>query len=40
MQTEKQFSKILVAEHAKTHVLPKGRVKQTFDDSAVTIYSL
>jgi 16S rRNA (guanine966-N2)-methyltransferase len=37
---EKQFSKILVAEHAKTHVLPKGRVKQTFDDSAVTIYSL
>jgi len=37
---EKQFSKILVAEHAKTHVLPKGKMKQTFEDTSVTIYSL
>ena len=37
---EKKFSKILAVEHAKTHVLPKGRVKQTFDETAVTIYEL
>lgn len=37
---EKQFSKLLVAEHAKTHILPKGRLKHTFEDTAVTIYSL
>ncbi len=37
---EKKFSKVLVAEHAKTHVLPKGRVKQAFEDTAVTIYAL
>ncbi len=37
---EKQFSRILAVEHAKTHVLPKGRVKQTFDDTSVTIYAL
>jgi 16S rRNA (guanine966-N2)-methyltransferase len=37
---EKRFSKILVAEHAKTHELPKGKVKQTWEDTSVTIYSL
>jgi 16S rRNA (guanine966-N2)-methyltransferase len=36
----KQFSRILVAEHANTHVLPKGKVKQGFDDTCVTIYEL
>ncbi|HEV8410490.1 MAG TPA: 16S rRNA (guanine(966)-N(2))-methyltransferase RsmD [Gemmatimonadaceae bacterium] len=36
---EKKFSKILVAEHAKVHVLPKGSAKQTWDDTSVTIYS-
>jgi 16S rRNA (guanine966-N2)-methyltransferase len=37
---EKKFSRILAVEHAKTHELPKGKVKQTFDDTSVTIYSL
>ena len=37
---EKKFSKVLAVEHAKTHVLPKGTVKQTFDDTSVTIYRL
>ena len=35
---QKRFSKILVAEHAKAHVLPKGKVKQVFEETAVTIY--
>ncbi len=35
---EKKFSRILVAEHAKGHVLPKGKMKQVFDETAVTIY--
>jgi 16S rRNA (guanine966-N2)-methyltransferase len=32
------YSKVLVAEHARTHVLPKGALRRTYDDSAVTIY--
>ena len=37
---ENPFSRILAVEHAKTHELPMGKVKQTFDDTSVTIYSL
>lgn len=37
---EKRFSKILIAEHAKVHLLPKGKAKQTWDDTSVTIYTL
>ena len=37
---ERRFSRILAAEHAATHTLPKGTVRQTFDDTSVTIYRL
>ena len=37
---EKRFSRILAVEHAGTHELPKGNVRQSFDDTSVTIYSL
>jgi 16S rRNA (guanine966-N2)-methyltransferase len=33
-----QFSRILAVEHARTHDLPKGDRRKTFDDSVVTIY--
>lgn len=33
-----KFSRILAVEHARTHDLPKGAQRKTFDDSAVTIY--
>jgi 16S rRNA (guanine966-N2)-methyltransferase len=33
-----QFSRILAVEHARTHELPKGDQRKTFDDSVVTIY--
>jgi 16S rRNA (guanine966-N2)-methyltransferase len=33
-----RFSRILAVEHAKTHDLPKGSVRQTFDDTSITIY--
>ncbi len=32
------YSAVLVAEHAPTHELPRGGVRQLFDESAVTIY--
>ena len=32
------FARILVAEHASTHVLPKGSQTQSFDETVVTIY--
>jgi 16S rRNA (guanine966-N2)-methyltransferase len=32
------FARILVAEHASTHVLPKGNQTQSFDETVVTIY--
>lgn len=33
-----KFSRVLAVEHARTHELPKGSQRTTFDDSAVTIY--
>jgi 16S rRNA (guanine966-N2)-methyltransferase len=33
-----RFARILVVEHARTHVLPPGVVHQRFDDTAITIY--
>jgi 16S rRNA (guanine966-N2)-methyltransferase len=32
------FSRVLVAEHARTHELPPGRSRLRFDDTSVTIY--
>ncbi len=37
---ETRFARILVAEHARTHELPRGGRRQLFDDTAVTIYRL
>jgi 16S rRNA (guanine966-N2)-methyltransferase len=37
---EKRFSHILAVEHAKAHELPKGRLRQSFDETSVTIYEL
>jgi 16S rRNA (guanine966-N2)-methyltransferase len=33
-----RFSRILAVEHAKTHELPRGTLRRTFDDTSVTIY--
>ena len=33
-----RFARVLVAEHARTHVLPPGGRQRTLDDSALTIY--
>jgi 16S rRNA (guanine966-N2)-methyltransferase len=35
---ERHFSRVLVAEHDAAHDLPKGALRHTFDDSAITIY--
>lgn len=32
------FSRVLVAEHARDHELPRGSVRRSFDDTAVTLY--
>ena len=32
------FSRVLVAEHAADHELPRGSTRRTFDDTGVTIY--
>ena len=32
------FSKILVAEHARTHAIPAGAWRRAFDDTLITIY--
>jgi len=37
---ETRFARILAAEHARTHELPRGGRRQLFDDTAVTIYRL
>ena len=34
------FSKVLVAEHARSHVLPPGAVHRTFEGTLVTVYRL
>ncbi len=35
---ETSFARVLVAEHARTHELPKGAERLTIDDTVVTIY--
>ena len=37
---ERRFSRILAAEHARTHELPRGARSRTFEDTVVTIYEL
>ena len=37
---EKRFSRVLVAEHARSHTLPGGAWRMTYDDTVVTIYRL
>ena len=32
------FARILAVEHARTHVLPPGALRRTYDDTAITIY--
>jgi 16S rRNA (guanine966-N2)-methyltransferase len=32
------FSRILAVEHARTHELPRGAHRETFDDTSLTIY--
>ena len=32
------FSRILVAEHARTHELPPGRTRRMFEETLITIY--
>ena len=32
------FSRILVAEHARTHTIPAGAWRRAFDDTLITIY--
>jgi 16S rRNA (guanine966-N2)-methyltransferase len=34
------FSRILAVEHARSHELPKGVQRKSFEDSAVTIYRI
>ncbi|HEY4218780.1 MAG TPA: RsmD family RNA methyltransferase [Gemmatimonadaceae bacterium] len=34
------FSRLLIAEHSKDHVLPPGQRRQSFDDTAITIYEV
>jgi len=33
-----RFSRVLVAEHARDHELPRGSLRRGFDDTAVTLY--
>ena len=35
---ERRFSRILAVEHARSHRLPKGAYRQSFQDSMITIY--
>lgn len=35
-----KFSRILAVEHARSHELPKGSERKTFEDSMVTIYRI
>jgi 16S rRNA (guanine966-N2)-methyltransferase len=32
------FSRVLAVEHARTHDLPRGALRRTFEDTSVTIY--
>jgi 16S rRNA (guanine966-N2)-methyltransferase len=33
-----QFAPVLAVEHARTHALPPGALRRTFDDTTITIY--
>jgi hypothetical protein len=33
-----RFARVLAVEHARTHELPAGGERQTFEETAVTIY--
>ena len=33
-----KFSRVLVLEHAKSHDVPKGSARRSFDDTTVTVY--
>jgi 16S rRNA (guanine966-N2)-methyltransferase len=33
-----RFARILAVEHARTHVLPNGVLRRTFEDTTITIY--
>jgi len=35
---ENRFANVLAVEHARSHELPRGDVRRTFQDTAVTIY--
>ena len=35
-----RFSRVLAVEHARTHELPMGAHRRTFDDTTVTVYRL
>lgn len=32
------FARLLAVEHARTHQLPAGRLRRTYDDTSITIY--
>lgn len=34
----RRFSKVLAVEHARTHVIPKGALTRTLEDTSITIY--
>lgn len=34
----RRFSRVLAVEHAKTHDLPRGALRRTFEDTAITLY--
>jgi 16S rRNA (guanine966-N2)-methyltransferase len=34
----RRFSRVLVAEHARSHRVPEGAWRKTFDDTSITIY--
>ncbi len=36
--TERRFARLLVAEHAKAHVLPPAAQRLTFEDTVVSLY--
>ena len=35
-----RFARVLAVEHAKSHVLPPGSFRRSFDDTSITIYRL
>ena len=37
---EGRFSRVLVAEHARDHELPRGSLRRTYEDTAITIYGV